>query len=86
MNIKPLGDRVLIERKEAEQKTASGIIIPNSAQKKQPQGTVIAVGTAENMDVKKGDNVLYTERMAEEIEADGKKYIIVKQADIIAII
>jgi len=89
MNIKPLADRVLIEPAEAEQKTASGIIIPDTAKEKPQRGKVVAVGngTKDNaMTVKVGDNVLYGKYSGTEIEIDGTKYMIMKESDIYAII
>jgi chaperonin GroES len=88
-NIKPLGTRVLIEVTESEQKTASGIIIPDSAKEKQQRGTVIATGKgtdSEKMEVKVGDVVLYGKFAGTEIEEDGKKYLILNQSDILAIV
>jgi len=89
MKIKPLADRVLIEPKKAEEKTASGLFIPDTAKEKPLEGTVIAVGpgTKEvDMEVKKGDMVLYGKYAGTEIHSDGKEYIIMKQNDILAII
>ena len=76
LNIKPLADRVLVEPLEAETKTASGIIIPDSAKEKPQQGVVIAVGAGkkdEPMTVKVGDKVLYGKYSGNEISVDGKK-------------
>ena len=87
--IKPLADRVLIEPKEAETKTASGIFIPDTAKEKPQQGTVIAVGPAkkdEPMEVKVGDVVLYGKYSGTEVAVEEKKYLIVKQSDILAIL
>ena len=87
--IKPLADRVLIEPKEAEMKTASGIYIPDSAKEKPQQGTVIAVGPGkkdEPMEVAVGDVVLYGKYAGTEITVDDKKYLILKQSDILAIL
>ena len=89
LNIKPLADRVLVEPLEAETKTASGIIIPDSAKEKPQQGVVIAVGAAkkdEPMTVKVGDKVLYGKYSGNEISVDGKKYLIMHESDIFAII
>ena len=89
LNIKPLADRVLVEPLEAETKTASGIIIPDSAKEKPQQGVVIAVGAGkkdEPMTVKVGDKVLYGKYSGNEISADGKKYLIMHESDIFAII
>ncbi len=87
--IKPLADRVLIEPKEAETKTASGIYIPDTAKEKPQQGTVLAAGpgkTDEAMEVKVGDVVLYGKYAGTEVTVDEKKYLIVKQSDILAIL
>ena len=87
--IKPLADRVLIEPKEAETKTASGIYIPDTAKEKPQQGKVIAVGPGkkdEPMEVKVGDQVLYGKYAGTEVTVEDKKYLIVKQSDILAIL
>ena len=89
LNIKPLADRVLVEPLEAETKTASGIIIPDSAKEKPQQGVVIAVGAGkkdEPMTVKVGDKGLYGKYSGNEISVDGKKYLIMHESDIFAII
>ena len=87
--IKPLADRVVIEPKEAETKTASGIFIPDTAKEKPQQGTIVAAGPGkkdEPMEVKVGDEVLYGKYAGTEVTVDGKKYLIVKQPDILAIL
>ena len=87
--IRPLADRVLIEPKEAETKTASGIYIPDTAKEKPQQGVVLAAGPGkkdEPMAVKVGDNVLYGKYAGTEVTVDGKTYLIVKQSDILAIL
>ena len=87
--IRPLADRVLIEPKEAETKTASGIYIPDTAKEKPQQGVVLAAGPGkkdEPMEVKVGDNVLYGKYAGTEVTVDGKTYLIVKQSDIMAIL
>jgi len=89
ISIKPLADRVLVEPSEAETKTSSGIIIPDSAKEKPQKGTVVAVGsgTKENpMTVKVGDNVLYGKYSGTELQHDGKDYLIMKESDIFAIV
>jgi chaperonin GroES len=89
MNIKPLADRVLVEPKEAETKTASGLFIPDNAKEKPQEGTVLAVGPGkkdEPMEVKVGDTVLYGKYAGTEVHADGKSYIIMRQSDILATI
>ena len=87
--IRPLADRVLIEPKESETKTASGIYIPDTAKEKPQQGAVLAAGPGkkdEPMEVKVGDNVLYGKYAGTEVTVDGKTYLIVKQSDILAIL
>lgn len=87
--IKPLADRVVIEAKEAETKTASGLIIPDTAKEKPQQGTVIAVGIGkkdEPMELSVGDEVLYGKYAGTEITVDGKKYLIMRQSDVVAIV
>jgi chaperonin GroES len=89
VKIKPLEDRVLIKPMEAEDKTASGIIIPDSAKEKPQRGTVVAVGPGTKdvkMEVKIGDSVLYGKYSGTELSYDGKDYLMMKQSDILAII
>ena len=89
MNIRPLADRVLIKPAAAEEKTLGGIIIPDSAKEKPLKGEIVAVGNRtkdEEMVVKVGDNVLYGKYAGTEIELDGEKYLIMRQADVLAII
>ncbi|MCB0477724.1 MAG: co-chaperone GroES [Crocinitomicaceae bacterium] len=86
---KPLADRVLIEPAPAEEKTASGIIIPDTAKEKPLQGTVIAAGPGkkdEPMTVKKGDKVLYGQYSGTEIKLDGGTYLIMREADVYGIL
>lgn len=88
MNIRPLADRVLVEPKEAETRTASGIFIPDTAKEKPQQGTVVAVGNGkkdEPMELKVGDVVLYGKYAGNEINVDGKDYLMMRQSDIMAI-
>ena len=92
--IKPLADRVLIEPAPAEEKTVSGLYIPDNAKEKPMQGTVVAAGpgkkdengTAIAMDVKVGDKVLYGKYSGTEVTVDGKEYLIVRESDIFAIL
>jgi len=89
MNIKPLADRVLVKPAAAEEKTVSGIIIPDSAKEKPLKGEVIAVGNGtkdEEMVLAQGDHVLYGKYAGTEIELDGEKYLIMRQSDVLAII
>ena len=87
MNIKPLADRVLVKPADGEQKTVGGIIIPDTAKEKPLKGEIVAVGNGtkdEEMVVKVGDSVLYGKYAGTEIELDGVKYLIMRQADILA--
>ena len=89
MSIKPLADRVLIKPADAEAKTASGIIIPDSAKEKPLKGKVIAVGNGtkdEEMVLKEGDQVLYGKYAGTEIELEDGKFLIMRQSDVLAII
>jgi chaperonin GroES len=89
LKIRPLADRVVVEPAEAEQKTASGLFIPDTAKEKPQRGTVLAAGSGkkdEPMTVKTGDVVLYGKYSGTEIEVDGRKVLIMKESDIFAII
>ena len=89
LNIKPIGDRVVVEAAPAEEKTASGIFIPDTAKEKPQQGTVVAVGVGkkdEPMTVKVGDNVLYSKYGGTEITIDGKEYLMMRESDIYGIL
>ena len=95
MEIKPLSDHVLIEAMPQEEKTESGIFLPETVEKEKPeQGKVIAVGTGKKLssgkviplDVKKGDVVLFTKYGPNEIKVNGKEYLIAKEEDILAIL
>jgi chaperonin GroES len=89
VNIKPLADRVLIEPKEAEEKTASGLYIPTTAKEKPQRGTVVAAGPGkkdEPMEVKVGDEVLYGKYSGTEISVEGKDYLIMRLSDILAVV
>ena len=94
MNLKPLHDRVLVERVSSEDKTKGGIIIPDTAQEKPMEGKVLAVGNGarnENgqlvaLDVKKGDRVLFGKWSGTEVKIDGKELLIMKESDIMGII
>ena len=89
LNIKPLADRVLVEPLEAETKTASGIIIPDTAKEKPQKGKVVAVGPGDNdnkVTLKIGDCVLYGKYSGTEINYEGSDYLIMKESDILAII
>ena len=89
VNFKPLADRVLVEPAAAEEKTASGIIIPDTAKEKPQRGTIVAIGTGkkdEPINVKVGDQVLYGKYPGTEISIDGSEYLIMKEADIYGIV
>ena len=89
VNLKPLADRVLVEAAPAEEKTASGIIIPDTAKEKPQRGTVIAVGGGkkdEPVTVKVGDNVIYGQYAGTEIKIEGKDYLIMRESDIFGVI
>lgn len=94
MNLRPLHDRVLVQPLEAEEKTAGGIIIPDTAQEKPMEGKIIATGSGARgedgkvvaLDVKKGDRVLYGKWSGTEVKVDGADYLIMKESDIMGII
>ena len=94
LKLKPLEDRVVVEPKEAEDKTASGIILPDTAQEKPQEATVVAMGpgkasdsgTIVKMTVKVGDKVLYGKYSGTEVTVDEKEYLIMRESDILAIL
>jgi chaperonin GroES len=94
MNIKPLADRVVVKPLEAEEKKQGSIIIPDTAKEKPMQGEIVAVGPGKvtesgqkiNMEVKKGDKVLYGKYSGTEVTIDGKDYLILRESDILAIL
>jgi chaperonin GroES len=94
MKIRPLGDKVLVQRLEAETKTAGGIVIPDAAKEKPQRGTIISVGEGKLLDdgsrgqmqVKKGDKVLFSSYAGTEVKVGGKDYLIMDETDIMAVI
>jgi chaperonin GroES len=89
VKIKPLADRVLVEPLAAETKTASGIIIPDTAKEKPQRGKVVAVGKGtkdDAMELKVGDEVLYGKYAGTEISVEGKDYLMMRQSDVLAVI
>ena len=93
MNIKPLADRVIVKALPMEEKTKSGIYMPDTAKEKPQEGEVIAVGPGKMekgvrvvLDVKAGDRVIYSKYAGTEVKYDGEEYLILKEADILAII
>ena len=94
MKLKPLGDRVVVKVVEAEEKTASGIVLPDKAKERPQEGEVVAVGegkvldngTRMEMEVKEGDKILYSKFAGTEVKVDGEDYLIMRQDDILAIL
>ncbi len=89
VNVTPLADRVLVEAAPAEEKTASGIIIPDTAKEKPQRGTVVAVGNGkkdEPLTVKVGDSVIYGQYSGTEIKIEGNSYLIMRESDIFGIV
>ena len=87
MNVKPLGDRVLIRIKESESKSAGGIIIPQTAQEKTQTGMVVAIGTdTEVIKVKENDEVMYDKYAGTQVKVNGVEHLLVKMQDILAVI
>ena len=94
MNLKPLGDRVVVKPGESEEKTKSGIVIPDTAKEKPQEGEVVAVGSGKvdesgkkiPLEVKKGDKVLYSKYGGTEVKVEGKEYLILRESDILAIV
>jgi chaperonin GroES len=94
LKLKPLEDRVVVEPKDADDKTASGIILPDTAQEKPQEATIVAIGpgkasdsgTIVKMTVKVGDKVLYGKYSGSEVTVDGKEYLIMRESDILAIL
>jgi chaperonin GroES len=93
-SIRPLGDRVLVQRLEAEEKTAGGILLPESAKEKPKEGRVISVGDGKMLDngnrstfsVKVGDRVLFSSYAGTEVKVDGQEYLIMREEDILGIV
>ena len=94
MKIRPLADKVLVQRLEAEAKTGGGIVLPDTAKEKPQRGKIVSVGkgkvlddgTIRKMQVKKGDKVLFSSYAGTEIKIDGKEYLIMSESDIMAVI
>jgi len=94
LNLKPLGDRLIVEPTESEEVTASGIVLPETAKEKPQQGKVLAAGPGRRdddgkrikMDVQEGDTVLYAKYAGTEVKIEGEKYLIIKESDVLAIV
>lgn len=92
--LKPLGDRIVIELVAAEEKTASGIVLPDSAQEKPQEGMVVAVGTGRVLDsgervaveVSTGDRILFSKYSGTEVKFEGKEYLVLRESDILAVV
>lgn len=94
MNVKPLGEKIMIKRVEAESKTAGGIVLPDSAKEKPKEGKIIALGDGKllkngdraKFQVKKGDKVLFTSYGGTEVKIDGEEFLLMSEEDILAVI
>ncbi len=94
MNLKPLGDRVVVKVLEAEEKTASGIVLPDKAKEKPQEGEIMAVGSGKvldngtkvDMEVKVGDKVIFSRFAGTDVKVDGEEYLIMRQDDILALV
>ena len=94
LNIKPIGDKVIVQRVEAEEKTAGGIVLPDSAKEKPKRGVILAVGSGRLLDdgsrsemqVKKNDEVIFTSYAGTEIKVDGEDYMIMDESDILGVV
>lgn len=93
-NITPLGDKILVKRLEAEEKTAGGIVLPDTAKEKPKEGKVIALGSGKLLDdgkrgafqVKKGDRILFASYAGTEVKVDGDEYILMPEEDVLAVV
>jgi chaperonin GroES len=94
MAVKPLGDKILVKRLEAEERTKGGIVLPDSAKEKPREGKVVEVGPGKVLDdgsrgtlqVKKGDRILFTSYAGTEIKIDGEEYLVMSEDDILAVV
>lgn len=93
MNIKPIGDRVVIKVLESEEKTKGGIVLPDTAKEKPQEGKVVAIGSGEliegkrvPLEVKVGDKIIFSKYAGTEVKLDGEEYLILRQSDILAIL
>ena len=94
MNLKPLDDRIVIKQSDAEEKSAGGILLPDSAQEKPQIGKIVAAGPGKLLDdgkraqmsVKKKDEVLYAKYSGSDVEVDGEKYVILRESDVLGIV
>ncbi len=92
--LKPLGDRIVIELVEAEEKTSSGIVLPDSAKEKPQEGNVIAAGTGRvlengqriDLEVKEGDRIIFSKYSGTEVKYEGNEYLILRESDVLAVI
>jgi chaperonin GroES len=92
--LKPIGDRLVIELVQSEEKTASGIVLPDSAKEKPQEGKVVAVGTGRVLDsgervaleVSQGDSIIFSKYAGTEVKFEGKEYLILKETDVLAVV
>ncbi len=84
--IKPVGDRVVIELVEQEETTAGGIVLPGSAQERPQEGTVVAVGTLEDADLKENDRIIFSKFAGTEVQYEGNEYLILNATDVLAVV
>ena len=94
MKIRPLGNRIVVERLEAEEKTSGGIVLPDTAKEKPKEGKIVAVGEGEVLDngeraelsVKVGDRIIFESYAGTEVKVDGEEYLIMKEDDVLAVV
>jgi chaperonin GroES len=94
MNLKPLADRVIVKQSEAEEKTASGIVLPDTAKEKPTRGKIVAVGPGKlddngkrhELNVKVGDTVFYGKYSGTDVEIDGEKFVILRESDLLGVL
>ena len=94
MKLKPLGDKIVVKRLEAEERTAGGIVLPDSAKEKPQEGKVIALGGGKRLDdgsrgkfqVKKGDQILFASYSGTDVKVDGEEYLIMPEEDVLAVV
>ena len=92
--LRPLGDRIIIELVEVEEKTASGLVLPDSAKEKPQEGKVVAVGTGRvldngtrvELDVKEGDQIIFSKYSGTEVKYEGNEYLILRESDVLAVL
>lgn len=94
MNVKPIGDRIIVQRVEADQKTKGGIVLPDTAKEKPKEGKVVAVGPGKTLDngeissmsLNEGDKIIFSSYAGTEVKLDGEEYLIMKEDDVLAVL